>query len=102
MLEVKRIEIIANYVELGKILQGLEKAGIENCTVIRDVAGTSTRGDSKHNLAMTMLDNVYIIAFCPPEKLALASDSIRSILNKYGGSCFISDAVELPTTKCVS
>jgi nitrogen regulatory protein PII len=100
MLEVKRVEIIADYVELGKILQGLEKAGIENCTVIRNVAGTSTRGD-KHNLAITMLDNVYIIAFCPPEKIALASESIRSILNKYGGSCFISDAVELQTTKCV-
>lgn len=102
MLEVKRIEIIADYVELGKILRGLEKAGIENCTVIRDVAKTSTRGDGKHNLAMTMLDNVYIIAFCPPEKIAVASEAIRNILNKYGGSCFISDALELQTTKCVS
>jgi nitrogen regulatory protein PII len=101
MLEVKRIEIIADYVELGKILQGLEKAGIENCTVMRNVAGTSTKGDGKHNLAMTMLDNVYIIAFCAPEKITLASESIRSILNKYGGSCFISDAVELPITKCI-
>jgi nitrogen regulatory protein PII len=102
MLEVKRIEIIADYVELGKILQGLEKAGIENCTVIRDVARTSTKTDGNHTLAMTMLDNVYIIAFCPSEKIALAADAIRSILNKYGGSCFISDAVELLTTKCVS
>jgi nitrogen regulatory protein PII len=101
MLEVKRIEIIADYVELGKILQGLEKAGIENCTVMRNVVGTSTKGDGKHNQAMTMLDNVYIIAFCAPEKIALASESIRSILNKYGGSCFISDAVELPITKCI-
>ncbi len=102
MLEVKRIEIIADYVELGKILRGLEKAGIANCTVIRNVAGTSTKEDSKHNLAITMLDNVYIIAFCPPEKIAVAAESIRRILNKYGGSCFISDAVELQTTKCVS
>ena len=102
MLPVKRIEIIANYVELGKILQGLEKTGIEGCTVIRDVAGTSTRDDGKHDLAMTMLDNVYIIAFCQPEKIAIASEVIRNVLNKYGGSCFISDAMELRTTKCVS
>ncbi|NJL62957.1 MAG: P-II family nitrogen regulator [Methylacidiphilales bacterium] len=102
MLPVKRIEIIANYVELGKILQGLEKAEIEGCTVIRDVAGTSRRQDGKHDLAMTMLDNVYIIAFCQPEKIAIASEVIRNVLNKYGGSCFISDAMELRTTKCVS
>jgi nitrogen regulatory protein PII len=101
MLPVKRIEIIANYVELGKILQGLEKVGIEGCTVIRDVAGTSMQSDGKHDLAMTLLDNVYIIAFCQPEKIAIASEAIRLVLNKYGGSCFISDAMELRTTKCV-
>jgi nitrogen regulatory protein PII len=66
MLPMKRIEIIANYVELGKILDGLEKTGVEGCTVIRDVAG---RSDGRHGLAMTMLDNVYIIAFCSPDKI---------------------------------
>ncbi|MBW4599013.1 MAG: P-II family nitrogen regulator [Calothrix sp. FI2-JRJ7] len=101
MLPVKRIEIIANYVELGKILEGLEKTGVEGCTVIRDVAGASTRSNSKHNLAMTMLDNVYIIAFCQPEKITATAEAIRGILNKYGGSCFISDAIELRTTRCV-
>ncbi|MEA5573629.1 P-II family nitrogen regulator [Calothrix sp. UHCC 0171] len=101
MLSVKRMEIIANYVELGKILDGLEKSGIEDYTVIRDVAGKSTREDGKHDLAMTMLDNIYIIAFCKPEKIAIASEAIRAILNKYGGSCFISDAMELRTIKCV-
>jgi nitrogen regulatory protein PII len=98
---VKRIEIIANYVELGKILEGLEKTGIQGYTVIRDVAGKSNREDGPHDLAMTLLDNVYIIAFCSPEKIDLISKNIRLTLNKYGGSCFISDAVELRTTKCV-
>jgi nitrogen regulatory protein PII len=102
MLPVKRIEIIANYVELGKILEGLDKTGVNGCTVIRDVAGASTRDSGVDDLAMTMLDNVYIIAFCQPEKVTITAEAIRSILNKYGGSCFISDAVELRTTKCIN
>ncbi len=101
MNPVKRIEIIANYIELEKILTGLDRAGVPGYTVIRDVAGKSTRGDGKHDLAMTMLDNVYIVAFFPPEKLDAVVENIRSILNKLGGSCFISDAMELRTTKCV-
>lgn len=99
MQAVKRIEIIANYVELAKVLEGLEKVGVPGYTVIRDVAGKSSRGDGTHDMAMTMLDNVYIIAFCSPEKINTVAESIRGILNKYGGSCFISDAMELRTTK---
>jgi nitrogen regulatory protein PII len=101
MQPVKRLEIIANSIELGKILDGLESAKVPGYTVIRDVAGKSTRGDGAHDLAMTMLDNVYIIAFCPPENLQRVADVIKPILNKFGGTCFISDAMELPTTKCV-
>ncbi|HAZ47632.1 MAG TPA: transcriptional regulator [Cyanobacteria bacterium UBA11369] len=101
MNAVKRIEIIANYIELERILKGLDQAGVPGYTVIRDVAGKSTRGDGKHDLAMTMLDNVYIVAFFPPEKLDAVVANIRAILNKFGGSCFISDAMEMRTTKCV-
>jgi nitrogen regulatory protein PII len=98
---VKRIEIIANSVELGKILDGLEKSGVSGYSVIRDVAGKSTRGNLSRDLAMTMLDNVYILAFCSPDKIPAVAENIRPILNKFGGSCFISDAVELLITKCV-
>jgi len=98
---VKRIEIIANSVELGKILDGLEKAGVPGYSVIRDVAGKSTRGNMSRDLAMTMLDNIYVLAFCSPDKISAVAANIRPILNKFGGSCFISDAVELLITRCV-
>ncbi|GET42407.1 P-II family nitrogen regulator [Microseira wollei] len=101
MNPVKRIEIIANYMELERILKGLDQADVPGYTVIRDVAGKSTRGDGKHDLAMRMLDNVYIVAFFPPEKLDAVVGNIRAILHKFGGSCFISDAIELRTTQCV-
>ncbi|MBE9207191.1 P-II family nitrogen regulator [Nostoc sp. LEGE 06077] len=101
MQAVKRIEIFANYVELGKILESLEKSGVAGHSVVKDVAGKGTRGKVTHDLAMTMLDNVYIIAFFAPEKLPLVESNVRQTLNKFGGVCFISDAMEVETTRCV-
>jgi nitrogen regulatory protein PII len=98
---VKRIEIFANYMELSKILAALEKAGAPGHTVIKDVAGKGTRGAVSDDLAMTMIDNVYVISFFPPEKLPQVEEYVLQVLNKFGGTCFVSDAMELATTKCV-
>jgi len=38
MHSVKRIEIIANSFELGKVLDGLKQAGVSGYMVIRNVA----------------------------------------------------------------
>ena len=101
MESVKRIEIVVNYVELAKILEALEKAGVPGHTVIRNVAGKIRRGSFSDDSAMTMLDNVYVIAFFPPEQMSTVANYIRPILNKLGGTCLISDAMELLTTRCV-
>ncbi|AFZ31727.1 nitrogen regulatory protein P-II family [Gloeocapsa sp. PCC 7428] len=97
---VKRIEIIANSFELGKILEGLDKAGVHGHAVIRNVAGKGLR--EGEDLDMTMLDNVYIIAFCKPELLKPVVENIRPILNKFGGTCYITDAMEIRSVKCVA
>jgi nitrogen regulatory protein PII len=90
METVKRIEIIVNYVELSKILEGLEKSGVQGYTIIRDVAGKNDHGHHSQDLAATMLDNVYILAFCKPERIDRIAANIGVVLNRYGGSCFIS------------
>jgi nitrogen regulatory protein PII len=99
---VKRIEIIANSFELGKILDGLDKSGVHGHAVIRNVAGKGLRGDATEDLDMTMLDNVYIIAFCLPEQLKPVVENIRPLLNKFGGTCYISDAMEVHSVKCIA
>lgn len=101
MRSVKRIEIIANSFELGKILEGLEKAGVHGHAVIRNVAGKSLR-EGNEDLDMTMLDNVYIIAFCMPDLIEPVVDQIRPLLNKFGGTCYISDGMEVGSVKCVA
>ncbi len=101
MHAVKRIEIIANSFELGKIIDGLKQAGVIGYMVIRNVAGQGLRGGSE-DLDMTMLDNVWVIAFCAPEKIKTTMEIIRPILNKFGGTCYISDAMEIRSVRCVA
>lgn len=96
MHAVKRIEVLADSVELTKILAGLDKAGIVAHTVIRNVVGRSPGADA------TQLDNVYIIAFCMPEQVKPVIENIRPVLNKFGGACYISDAMEIRSVRCVA
>ncbi|NWF58296.1 MAG: P-II family nitrogen regulator [Fischerella sp.] len=99
---VKKIEIIANSFELGKILDSLDKSGVHGHAVIRNVAGKGLRGEMTEDLDMTMLDNVYIIAFCQPEQLKPVVENIRPLLNKFGGTCYISDVMEIRSVKCIA
>ena len=101
MHSVKRIEIIANSFELGRILDGLRKAEVTGYLLLRNVAGQGLRGGSE-DLDMTMLDNVYVIAFCAPEKIKATVEIIRPILNKFGGTCYVSDAMEIRSMRCVA
>lgn len=100
MHEVKRIEIIANSFELGKLLDALEKSGVHSHAVIRNVAGTQLHA-GKEDLDMTMLDNVYIVAFCAPDLLRSVVEAVRPLLNRFGGTCHVTDALEVRSMKCV-
>jgi nitrogen regulatory protein PII len=99
---VKKIEIIANSFELGKILDSLERSGVTGHAVIRNVVGKGLRGAESEDLDMTMLDNVYVIAFCAPENIKSVVENIRPILNKFGGTCYVSDAMEIRSVRCVA
>lgn len=98
MYSVKRIEIIANSFELGKILDKLDKSGVHGHAVIRNVAGKGLR-EGDEDLDMTMLDNVYIIAFCLPDCIDNVVDNVRPLLTKFGGTCYVSDAMQVNSVK---
>lgn len=98
---VKKIEIIANSVELGKILDSLSKSGVHGHAVIRNVAGKGLR-EGAEDLDMTMLDNAYILAFCAPEQLKSVVEHVRPLLNKFGGTCYISDVMEVRSVNCIA
>ncbi len=102
MHPVKRIEILSDSVELAKILAGLEQVGVSSYTVIRNVVGRGVQGTVFDDSAVTMLDNAFVIAFCFPDQVKPVIEIIRPILNKFGGSCWISDATEIRSVRCVS
>jgi nitrogen regulatory protein PII len=99
MQPVKRIEIIASSHETSRILERMEKAGAPGYTLIRDVAGKSPWGSVDDDLPVTMLGNSYIISFCPEEKVQVIVDAVKPVLDKYGGVCYVSDAMSLQTDR---
>jgi nitrogen regulatory protein PII len=104
MHPVQRIEIIANSKEMDKLLDCLDRVGVPGYTVIRNVIGKSERGlvSDDYDFASTKLSNVYIICCCPPEQVKPIVAEIRPLLNKFGGVCYISDATEVRSMRCVS
>lgn len=98
MHAVKRIEIVANSVELGKIVERLNKSEIQGYTVIENVGGQIFRGETSDDIT----SNVYVIAYCLPDNIKPVVENIRPILNKFGGTCHISDAMEIRLMRCVS
>lgn len=98
---VKKIEIISNAFELSKILESLEKSGVHSHAVMRNVAGKGLFSGPQ-DLDFTMLDGVYIMAFCTPDQETEVVDNVRPLLNKFGGACYISDVMEVRSIKCVA
>lgn len=99
---VKKIEIIANSVEIPKILDSLEHSGVHGHAVIRNISAKGLRGETNEDLDMMMDDNAYIMAFCMPDQIKSVAENIRPVLNKFGGTCYISDVMEIRSVKCVA
>ncbi len=95
MQAVKRIEIISDSVESHKIIKVLESVGVLNYTVIRNVIGKGVRGTNSGDLDMSMLENDYVIAFFLDDKTKLLVDKLKPVTKKFGGVCYISDAIAI-------
>ncbi len=104
MHPVSRIEMIVVAQEVEKILNILEQEGVPGYTLIRNVIGKGDFGivSDDLNLGSNKLNNVFIICYCPPEKTKQVVEKIKPILNKYGGVCYISEAMEIRSLKGVA
>lgn len=103
MHPVKRIEMIVTSQEVEKILEVLEAVEVPGYTLIRDVIGKSnTRTVSDDlNLGSSKLSNVFIICYCASEKVKPIVEKVKPILNKYGGVCYLSEAMEISSVHCL-
>ena len=93
MQPVKRIEIIGNSRDLGKVAGLLEKLGITTYAVIRDVVGRDDRGSEVTDDELTgVLKNSCLVTTCAPADLPRIIEAIRAVLVQRGGTCLVSDA----------
>jgi nitrogen regulatory protein PII len=104
MHPVKRIEIIATSREVDRILAVLDQLGGVGYSVIRDVVGKGIWGEvsDDFDLAASVLSNSYVLCFCAPEQARSIVEAIQPILNKLGGVLYVSDAMEVRSTRCVA
>ncbi len=102
MHPVKRIEIISDSVELGKIVKALTSSGVSSYTVVRNVGGKGVRGTTSSDLDMTMMENDYVLAVCAPDQVKTVVESVQPILNRFGGICLVSDAMEIRSVQCIA
>jgi len=94
---VKRIEIVATSAEMAKIIKVLDKAEVPGYSVIENVTGKGHWGtvSDELNLGSSKLGNFYLICFCSQEQLDFVAAAIKPIFKKYGGVCYISDALKV-------
>lgn len=92
MEAIKKIEIVTNSLELPKVLEILDKAGVSGYTVIEDVTGKGDRGKVFNDLENHTLTNGYVMSVCTSEQEEQLVTAIEPILKKFGGVCIVSDA----------
>ncbi|WP_036486389.1 P-II family nitrogen regulator [Myxosarcina sp. GI1] len=104
MHPVSRIEIIVASQEAEKIIKVFDNIGVPNYTIISNVTGKGDFGtiSDDMNLGSSQLSNDFIICYCSPDKAKPIIEKIRPILNKYGGVCYLSDAMEIRSIHCVA
>jgi hypothetical protein len=92
---IKRLEIITSSVELKKVLETLEKLGVQGYSIIRGVSGKGDRGITTCDLDVDGVCNDYILAICDLDQEASVMKAMHPILTRYGGLCISSDATSL-------
>lgn len=93
MTPVKKIEIVADSLEVEAITRTLEQHGVSGYTVIRDVAGRGGRGDRRGDELTGVFTNSYVMTACPAEQVDGIIDALRPILTRFGGVALVSDAL---------
>lgn len=104
MHPVSRFEMIVASKEVEKITKVLDNAKVSGYSIIRDVIGKGHMGNVSDdvNLGSSKLNNVFIICYCPQDQVEPIIAKVKPILNKYGGVCYLLDAMEVSSFHCVA
>ncbi|WP_319422006.1 P-II family nitrogen regulator [Pleurocapsa sp. FMAR1] len=90
--------------EVEKITKVLDAVKVSSYSIIRDVIGKSHLGTVSDdvNLGSSKLSNVFIICYCSSDKVEPIVTKVKPILNKYGGVCYLFEAMEISSIHYVA
>ena len=95
MIKVKRVEIIANCLDIKTVIKEMEQVGIDGYSVIKGVSGRGKHGKTREESHIDSMTSCYIMAACPDEQADALIKAVTPLLKRFGGLCLVSDALEV-------
>jgi len=93
VIKVKRVEIIANCLDIKTVIKEMEQVGIDGYSVIRGVSGRGKHGKTRGESHIDSMTSCYIMAACPDEQVDALVKAVTPLLKRFGGICLVSDAL---------
>ncbi len=95
MIAVKRLEIVVDAPTSARVIELLERNGLEGWTLVRGASGSGERGARRGDDITGVADNHIILTTCAPDRLEQVVADLRPVLVRSGGMCLVSDAAWL-------
>ncbi|QDG50616.1 transcriptional regulator [Persicimonas caeni] len=92
MRAVKRIEIVIDSLQIDRMVELLDDAGVSGYTVLPNARGRGRRGVRSGDEITGALENIYVMTICESDNLDTVLAAIRPLLDRFGGMCVVSDA----------
>lgn len=92
MIPVKRLEIVIDAPLSERVTTVLARHGLTGWTILRGATGKGDSGSRFADELTGVSNNHLILTTCRPDDLEPLMEDLRSLLQRYGGVCLVSDA----------
>lgn len=90
--DIKRLEIVTDYVYLNRLIQLFDDSNVEGYTIVKDVMGKGKRGNKDGHGISGGFKNCYIFILCDLEEAKRIAELVKPVISKYGGFAAVSDS----------
>lgn len=89
--ELKKIEIITDYVYVNKFTSKLDDVGVKGYSIFKDVSGKGSSGNKDGHGLMAGSKNCLIFIICETDDLGNIISSLKELTKKFSGMILVSD-----------
>ncbi|MBT9147961.1 MAG: hypothetical protein DDT32_01730 [Syntrophomonadaceae bacterium] len=94
-INVKKVEFVANCLDVRTIIEEMEQVGIDGYSVIRGVSGRGKHGKTLRASSFDSMASCYIMVVCPEAQAEALVVAVTPLLKRSGGICLVSDVQEV-------